>query len=70
MMPLTMVGAGKENSIKRVGGKQETRQFLESLGFVPGAQVRVISEICGNLIVHIKDTRVAISREMASKILV
>ena len=69
-MPLSMVKAGKENLIKKVGGKAETRQFLENLGFVSGSVVTVISEINGNLIVSIKDSRVAISREMASKIMV
>jgi ferrous iron transport protein A len=69
-MPLTMVKAGEENSIKRVGGKAETRQFLENLGFVAGSMVSVISENGGNLIVRIRDSRVAISREMASKIVV
>lgn len=69
-MPLALVEAGQEQLIKRVGGKPETRQFLENLGFVPGALVTVISEISGNLIVKIKDSRVAISREMANRIIV
>lgn len=69
-MPLALAEAGQQQLIKRVGGKPETRQFLENLGFVPGALVTVISEISGNLIVKIKDSRVAISREMASKIMV
>ena len=70
MMPLTMAKVGESNSIKKVGGKNETRQFLENLGFVPGSPVTVITEIAGNVIVNIKESRVAISREMASKILV
>ncbi|MDO4329695.1 MAG: FeoA family protein [Lachnospiraceae bacterium] len=70
MMPLTMARAGEINQIKKVGGKEETRRFLESLGFVTGGEVTVISEINGNVIVNIKESRVAISREMANKIYV
>lgn len=69
-MPLTMADTGKENIIKKVGGNPETRKFLESLGFVPGGTVTVISEISGNLIVNVKDSRVAVSREMAVKIII
>lgn len=69
-MPLTMVLTGQENKIKKIGGKAEVRQFLETLGFVAGSAVTVVAQNCGNLIVSIKDSRVAISREMASKILV
>lgn len=70
MMPLTMAKVGESNSIKKVGGKTEIRQFLESLGFVPGSHVTVITEIAGNVIVSVKESRVAISREMAGKIMV
>ncbi len=70
MMPLTMAKVGEENSIKKVGGKEETRQFLANLGFVPGTHVTIITEISGNVIVHIKESRVAISREMAAKIMI
>ena len=70
MMPLTFAKEGEINSIIRVGGKDETRRFLESLGFVSGAQVTVVSALGGNVIVNVKDSRVAISREMASKIMV
>ncbi len=70
MMPLTMAKAGEENFIKKIGGKAETKQFLENLGFVVGTTVTVISEISGNVIVSVKDARVAVSREMASKILI
>ncbi len=70
MMPLTMAKTGIINQIKKVGGREETRRFLESLGFVTGGQVTVISEISGNVIVNVKESRVAISREMANKILV
>lgn len=69
-MPLTFLKPGERISIKKVGGKTEVRRFLENLGFVVGSDVTVISEISGNVIVNIKDTRVAISREMANKILV
>lgn len=60
MMPLTMANAGEENIIKKVGGKEDTRRFLENLGFVVGAAVTVISSVEGNIIVNIKDSRVAI----------
>lgn len=69
-MPLTMANVGQEYVIKKVGGKEETRKFLESLGFTSGSIVTVVSDIIGNLIVNIKDSRVAINKEMASKILV
>lgn len=70
MMPLTVAGTGEENIIKKVGGKEETRRFLENLGFVAGAAVTVISEVGGNIIVNIKDSRVAIGKDMANKIMV
>ena len=69
-MPLTMARVGEENSIKKVGGKEETRLFLAKLGFVPGTYVTIITQISGNVIVNIKESRVAISREMAAKIIV
>ena len=69
-MPLTMVKTGEENTIKKVGGKEETRKFLEKLGFVTGAAVTVVSEIGGNMIVNIKDSRVAVNKEMARHIMV
>lgn len=69
-MPLTLAKEGAANSVKKIGGKPEIRRFLETLGFVAGADVTVVSQMGGNVIVHIKDSRVAISREMASKILV
>ena len=69
-MPLTMANVGQEYVIKKVGGKEETRKFLESLGFTSGSVVTVVSDIIGNLIVNIKDSRVAINKEMASKIIV
>ncbi len=70
MMPLTLANTGEENIIKRVGGNPDTRKFLENLGFVAGGAVTVISEIGGNVIVNVKDSRVAVSKEMACKIMV
>ena len=69
-MPLTMARSGEINYIKRVGGTEETKRHLETLGFVVGGAVTVISSLNGNLIVNVKDSRVAISREMANKIMV
>ena len=66
MMPLTMVNEGESNTIKRLGGKEETRRFLENLGFVTGSMVTVISQIGGNIIVNVKDSRVAIGKDMAN----
>lgn len=70
MMPLTMVNAGEPNVIRKVGGKEETKRFLENLGFVAGGTVTVISQINGNMIVNVKDSRVAIGKDMANKIMV
>lgn len=69
-MPLTMVREGEPSVIKKVGGREETRRFLENLGFVIGGSVTVISEIAGNMIVNVKDSRVAIGKDMANKIMV
>ena len=70
MMPLTMANVGETNVIKKIGGKEGTRRFLENLGFVVGGVVTVISEVGGNIIVNVKDSRVAIGKDMANKILV
>ena len=70
MMPLTMVKAGEPNVIRKIGGKEETRRFLENLGFVTGGIVTVVSEISGNMIVNVKDSRVDIGKDMANKIMV
>ncbi len=70
MMPLTLAAPGERQTILRVGGKQEVRKHLETLGFVAGGDVTIISEIGGNVIVNVKDARIAISREMAQKIMV
>ena len=69
-MPLTLADTGARNTIKAIRGKDQTRQFLHNLGFVEGAQVEVVSSVAGNLIVSVKDTRVAISQQMASRIMV
>ena len=70
MMPLSFATEGEENIIKQVGGIAEVRAHLENLGFVAGAAVKVITSMGGNIIVNIKDSRVAISREMAAKIMI
>lgn len=70
MMPLTMAEIGEANTIKKVGGKEETRKFLENLGFVTGGVVTVVSEINGNMILNVKDSRIALGRDMASKIMI
>lgn len=70
MMPLSMINEGATGTVARVGGKEETRRFLENLGFVPGADVTVVSKLGGNLIVNIKDSRIAIGNDMANKIMV
>ena len=69
MMPLTMADVGEPVKIKRVGGKEETRRFLENLGFVTGGTVTLLSEAGGNVIVNVKDSRIAIGKEMARKIM-
>ncbi len=70
MMPLALANAGEELIIRKVGGLPDQRQHLEDLGFVPGSTVQIITELNGNLIVTVKNTRIAVSREMARKIMV
>lgn len=70
MMPLTLAKIGEVNMIKRIGGASEIKKHLESLGFVAGGDVTIISEMSGNIIVNVKETRIAISREMAQKIMI
>ena len=70
MMPLSMIPEGQPSVIKKIVGKEETRRFLENLGFVVGGTVTVISQIGGNMIVNVKDARVAIGKDMANKIMV
>ena len=69
-MPLSFSPAGSVVSIKAIRGKDETRRFLESLGFVVGGDVTVVSEMGGNLIVNVRESRVALSKSMANRILV
>lgn len=69
MIPLTLADVGEENIIKKIAGKQEVRLHLENLGFVIGAAVKVINKIGGNVIVNVKESRIAISKEMAQKIM-
>ncbi len=70
MMPLALANVGEENIIKRIGGNPEMKQHLEDLGFNVGGTVTVITSLGGNVIVNVKDTRIAISNEMARKIMV
>ncbi len=70
MMPLTLASVGEENMIRKIGGKPEVRKHLESLGFVAGGNVTVVAFMAGNMIVNVKEARVAISKEMAQKIMI
>ena len=70
MMPLTMMKEGEPGVISGVSGKEDTRRFLENLGFVAGGTVTVVSKINGNMIVNIKDSRVALGQDMANRIMV
>lgn len=69
-MFLSMANIGEVNTIKRIGGNDKTKTFLEGLGFVTGGNVVVVSNISGNIIVKIKESRVALNREMANKIMI
>ena len=69
-MPLTLAAAGEENIIRKVGGNPEVKKHLEDLGFVAGGTVTVVSMIGGNVIVNVKEARVAVSEEMARKIMI
>lgn len=70
MMPLTLASVGEENIIRKIGGSAEIRQHLENLGFVVGGSVTVITALGGNVIVNVKESRVAISQEMAQRIMI
>ena len=70
MMLLTLAEVGEENIIKKIGGKQEVRAHLENLGFVVGGAVTIINTIGGNVIVNVKESRIAISKEMAQRIMI
>ena len=69
-MPLTIAKVGEPATIRKVGGKEDTRRFLENLGFIAGSVVTVISEISGNLILNVRDSRVALGKDMAKKIMI
>ena len=69
-MPLTLVKEGEKVSIKKISGKDDTIRFLNRLGFVEGEQISIVSRISGNLIVNVKDTRVALDRSLANRIVV
>ena len=70
MMRLILANVGEENIIKKIGGSPEVKQHLENLGFVVGGSVKIVNTMGGNLIVNVKETRVAVSREMAQKIMI
>ncbi len=70
MMPLSLADTGEKNIIRKIGGSPEVKKHLENLGFVVGGEVTVINRLGGNVIVNVKEARVAISREMALKIMV
>ena len=69
-MPLTLMDVGVETTVKTIRGKDQTRKFLQNLGFVEGAKVTVVSSLAGNVIVNVKESRIAISEEMARKIMI
>ena len=70
MMPLTLAGIGEVNTIRRVGGNEETRRFLENLGFLAGTKITVLSAIGGNVIANVRHSRVAIDADMARHIMI
>ena len=70
MMPLSLAPTGEEKVVKRIGGSPQVKRHLENLGFVAGSSVTVVNELSGNVIVNVKEARVAISKEMALKIMV
>ena len=70
MMPLVVAPAGEEQLIKRIGGSEVVKRHLQELGFVPGSYVTMVSEIGGNLIVNVKESRVAVDKQLAQKIMV
>ena len=70
MMPLTLAAVGEDNTIQRIAGKPEVKKHLENLGFVVGGDVKVLTAVGENVIVNVKEARIAISAEMAQKIYV
>ena len=69
MIPLAFAPIGERNMIQKIKGKPDVRRHLENLGFITGGNVSVVAQIGGNVIVNVQDTRIAISREMAQKIM-
>lgn len=70
MMPLTLIGIGETATIAKLGGNDEVKRHLEELGFVPGAEITIVSKVHENVIVNVKEARIAISKDMAKKIMV
>ena len=70
MMPLSMAVIGEKKRVIKVGGKDEVRRCLQNLGFVEGGEINVVSELSGNMIINVKDTRIAIDKSMANRIMV
>ena len=70
MMPLTMAKTGETVTIRKITGKDEARQHLAELGFVVDSDVTVVSEIAGNLILQVKDSRIALDETMANRIMI
>lgn len=70
MLPLTLACEGEENIIKKIGGTDKVKKHIEELGFVVGGSVKIINTLGGNVIVSVKDARIAISKETAQKIMV
>ena len=69
-MPLSLAKIGEENTVKRIGGSQEVKKHLEDLGFAVGTAVTIITSLHGNVIINVKDSRIAVSEELARKITV
>lgn len=70
MMPLVFSEVGKENIIRKIGGTEEVKRHLENLGFVPGGSVTVINSLNGNIIVKVKESRIAINEDLARRIMI
>lgn len=69
-MPLTLADLGEDNIVRKIGGKPEVKKHLENLGFVVGGSVKIISRVGGSVIVNVKEARIAVSEELAGKIMV
>lgn len=69
-MPLILVSQGNEVNIKNITGSDDTKRFLNSLGFVVGETVKIVSELGGNLIINVKGSRIALDKSMARRIIV